>query len=258
MKRDAAAELAGKVALVTGGSRGIGRAIAQAFLERGASVVITGRKRESLASAQDELHGLGLRQIRTIEAHSADPEAMARVFDEAESEFGTVQVLVNNAATNPVMTPLAETDLTVVDKILATNVRGYLLAAQTAAGRLREHGKSGSIINVSSVASRRGWPGLGAYSVSKAAVNMMTEVLAAELGPAGIRVNGIAPGLVKTRFSQALWGDAAAAEGVTQRLPLRRLGEPTDIVGAAVFLASDASAYITGQTLAVDGGMLVV
>ncbi len=256
MKRDTAADLVGKVALITGGSRGIGFAIAKGFLERGAQVVITSRSHNGIQAAVTKLKDVGLTQVEGAVAHSANPEAVQQAFQAAASAFGPVQIVVNNAATNPIMKPLADTELEVFDKIIQTNLRGYLVVSQEAVKRLRAARLGGSIINVSTVASMRSWPGLGAYSVSKAAVNMMTQVLAGELGPESIRVNGIAPGLVRTRFSEALWGDSEAEERVKRKLPLRRIAEVEDIVGAAIFLASDASSYVTGQTLVVDGGML--
>ena len=248
-------KFAGKVALVTGGSRGIGLAIAGAFLQRGADVVITGRKEAGLEEAKREFHAAGLSRVRAVPAHSAKMEDVTRAFDIAEAEFGTVTIVVNNAATNPIFTPLIDTDVAALEKILATNVKGYFIVAQEAVRRLRKHGLEGSIIHLSSVAGDRSWEGLGAYGVSKSAVNMMTRTLGSELGAEGIRVNGIAPGLVRTRFSAALWQDPEREKAFTTKVPLRRLGEVDDIAGAAVFLASDAARYITGQTLAVDGGL---
>lgn len=256
MKRDSGAELLGKVAMVTGGSRGIGLAIARGFLERGAKVVITGRKEEALRAAVATLKEDGLSSVREVAAHSARLEDVARAFREAATSFGPLQVVVNNAATNPSMAPLAEIELEAFDKIIETNLRGYLIVAREGIRRMREAGSGGSIINISTVGAFRTWRGLGAYGVSKAAVNMMTQVLASELGKDGIRVNGIAPGLVRTRFSEALWKDPQAEAKVAKGLPLGRIAEPEDIVGAAVFLASDASRYVTGQTLIVDGGMM--
>jgi NAD(P)-dependent dehydrogenase (short-subunit alcohol dehydrogenase family) len=258
MKREQAAELLGKVALVTGGSRGIGLAIARGFLERGAKVAITGRKAESLKAAAQALQDQGFSSVLPLPAHSARPEEVKAAFQEAQAAFGPVQVVVNNAATNPSMAPLADIELEAFDKIMETNLRGYLLVAREAVRRMRQGGCGGSIINLSSVASYRAWGGLGAYGVSKAAVNAVTRILASELGKEAIRVNGIAPGLVRTRFSEALWKDPEAESRAAARLPLGRIAEPEDIVGAAVFLASDASRYVTGQTIIVDGGMSAV
>jgi len=250
-------DIEGRTALVTGGSRGIGLAIARALLERGARVVITGRKPETLAEARRALAAAGFEHVRDVAAHSADPEAAARVFEEAEQAFGTVRIVVNNAATNVSMAPLAEIDLAAFDKVMDTNVRGYLIVAREAIRRLRATGGGGSIIQVSSIAAERAWPGLAAYGVSKAAVNAMTRTLAAECGKDGIRVNSIAPGVVRTRFSEALWKAPGAEEGIASKVPLGRIAEPEDVAAMAAFLASDASSYVTGQTLLVDGGWSV-
>lgn len=248
-------DLEGKTAVVTGGSRGIGLAIAEAFLAQGAKVLITGRKDAGLEAALAALREKGHVNARGVAAHSARPEDAARAFEEAELAFGPVQIVVNNAATNPVLSPLSEMDFAVFDKIVDTNLRGYLVVAKEAIARLRRAKLGGSIINVSSVAARRSWPGLGAYGVSKAAVDMLTRVLAAETGKDGIRVNGIAPGVVRTRFSEALWKEPGAERAAVARVPLGRIAEPRDIAGAAVFLASDHSSYLTGQTIVLDGGM---
>jgi len=250
-------DLEGRAAVVTGGSRGIGLAIARALLERGARVVITGRKPETLAEARRSLEAGGFEHVRDASAHSADPGAVARVFDEAERAFGTVRIVVNNAATNVSMAPLAEIDLAAFDKVMDTNVRGYLIVAREAIRRLRAVGGGGSIIQVSSMAAQRAWPGLAAYGVSKAAVNAMTRTLAVECGKDGIRVNSIAPGVVRTRFSEALWKGPGAEAGIASKVPLGRIAEPEDVAGMAAFLASDAASYVTGQTLLVDGGWSV-
>lgn len=258
MKMDARCNLDGRTALVTGGGRGIGLAIARALLTRGARVVITGRKPETLAAAVKTLEAEGLAGAKAAPAHSADPDAVARAFDEAESAFGTVRIIVNNAAANPSVAPLAEIDLAAFDKVLDTNVRGYLIVAREGIRRLRRASSGGSIIQLSSAAAERAWPGLGAYGLSKAAVNAMTRILAAECGKDGIRVNSIAPGVVRTRFSEALWKTPGAEESIASRLPLGRIAEPDDVAGLAAFLASDASSYMTGQTILVDGGWSAV
>lgn len=252
------ADLRSKTAVVTGGTRGIGLAIAEALLRAGARVVVSGRKEDGVKAALERLLPVGGDRLAGVAAHSARADDVTRLFDEAARRFGPVHIVVNNAATNPSMAALHEIALDVFDKILEINLRGYLLVAREGVRRMHAASVKGSIVNVSTVASLRPWPGLGAYGVSKAAVNAMTQVLAAELGPSGIRVNAIAPGVVRTRFSEALWKDPRAEEGAARRLPLGRIAEPEDIVGAAVFLASDASCYITGQVLVVDGGMMLV
>jgi NAD(P)-dependent dehydrogenase (short-subunit alcohol dehydrogenase family) len=249
--------LAGKVALVTGGSRGIGLSTSRRLLERGASVVLTARKLEGLEAARLELAEAGLDRVAVYAAHSSSESGMREAFAVALERFSGMDIVVNNAATNPSMDPLAEVDLALFDKILDTNLRGYLVVAREGIRRMRELGGGGVIINISTIAAYKAMRGLGAYGVSKAAVNSLTRTLAAELAAEKIRVNGVAPGLVRTRLSEALWKDEKAAEDMLKAIPLNRIAEPGDIAGAVAFLASEAAAYITGQTLVVDGGMLV-
>ena len=253
---ESAFSLQGKVVLVTGASRGIGLASCRRMLERGASVVITARKQEGLDEAHRELEGDGYDNVAVYAAHSSSESDMRAAFDLALERFGALDIVVNNAATNPCMDPLAEIDLALFDKILDTNLRGYLLVAREGIRRMRELGGGGAIINISTIAAEKAMQGLGAYGVSKAAVNCLTRSLAAELAPEGIRVNGVAPGLVRTRFSEALWKDEGMEQRMLQGIPLKRIAEPGDIAGAVSFLASGAASYITGQTLVVDGGMV--
>jgi len=252
---DSTTRLDGRVAVISGGSRGIGLATARRFLELGASVLITGRKQPDLESARDDLATFGAERVAIASAHSAREAEVSAAFDHALGVFGHIDIVVNNAATNPSMAPLVEIDLAVFDKIIETNLRGYLIAAREGVRRMRASG-GGAIINVSTVGAYRVMRGLGAYGVSKAAVNMLTQTLAVELADAGIRVNGVAPGLVRTRFSEALWTDAAMEKRMLRGIPLARIAEPHDIAGAIAFLASEAAAYVTGQTLIVDGGMV--
>tara|TARA_B100000809_G_scaffold136963_1_gene134457 strand:+ start:365 stop:1138 length:774 start_codon:yes stop_codon:yes gene_type:complete len=249
--------LEGKVALVTGGSRGIGLATSRRLLERGASVVLTARKLEGLEAARLELAEAGLDRVAVYAAHSSSESGMREAFAVALERFSGMDIVVNNAATNPSMDPLAEVDLALFDKILDTNLRGYLVVAREGIRRMRELGGGGVIINISTIAAYKAMRGLGAYGISKAAVNSLTRTLAAELAAEKIRVNGVAPGLVRTRLSEAIWKDEKAAEDMLKAIPLNRIAEPGDIAGAVAFLASEAAAYITGQTLVVDGGMLV-
>jgi NAD(P)-dependent dehydrogenase (short-subunit alcohol dehydrogenase family) len=238
-------QLAGKVALITGASRGIGKAMAAAYAAEGAAVMLSSRKPEALDTAAAEI------QRRIPDARLATFAANAGEEDQAEAcvaatmeHFGALDVLVNNAATNPVMGQTIDADLGAWDKTFRVNLRGCLVWTQWAwRAWMQEHG--GTVINISSVGGISGAAGLGAYNVTKAGVIHLTKVLAAELAP-GVTVNAIAPGLVKTEFARALWEPLGArADSLVQ---------PEDIASAAVFLASDGAARISGQTLVVDGG----
>ncbi|MBI1914016.1 MAG: glucose 1-dehydrogenase, partial [Planctomycetes bacterium] len=245
-------DLAGRHALVTGASRGIGLAIARALGQRGASVVITGRKEETLRAVAEGLRGEGVK-ARPVVCHQGDLAAIGGMFEQLDRDSQAPDIVVVNAATNPVYGPLLELELPAWQKIVDVNLTGSLATAQQAARRMAAAGK-GSIVFLSSVAGLDPLPGLGAYSISKAGLLGLMRALARELGPRGVRVNAIAPGLIETRFSAALFADRQAFDTFIARTPLGRHGQPDDIVGAAVFLASDASAYVTGQVLVVDGG----
>jgi dehydrogenase/reductase SDR family protein 4 len=244
--------LTGRLALVTGATRGIGLAVAHALAQRGVSLVITGRKPETLEQAVVQLSAHG-GQTRGIVCHQGDPDAIDILFAELDASGAAPDVVVINAATNPVMGPLVDLDLVAWRKILDVNLTGALLTAQAAARRMIPRLR-GSIVFMASIAGIEPIAGLGAYSVSKAGLLGLMRALARELGPSGVRVNAIAPGLVETHFSQALFQNQSAYREIISRVPLGRHGQPEDIAGAAVFLASEASAYITGQTLIVDGG----
>ncbi len=241
--------LDGKVALVTGGSKGIGLGIATGFAAAGASVMICSRKAQALEDAAGRIKG----DVDWFAANAGAEDAPAAAVKAAIDRFGTLDILVNNAATNPYMGPTLGISASQMDKTHQVNQRAIVLwtaAAWTAC--LQERG--GVVINVSSVGGMHSDEGaIGYYNATKAAVNHLTRQLARELGP-GVRVNAIAPGLVKTDFARALWEPNEA--GVAKLFPLKRVGTPEDIAGAAVFLASDAASWITGHTLVVDGGML--
>lgn len=248
-------DLKGKRVLVTGGSRGIGEAIARGFAKSGSKVAITGRNSETLAPMVEALQAEGAEAFG-VACHSGKAEDRQGLFERIEREWGGLDVLVNNAATNPVMAPLAETDLGAWEKILATNLTGPLDLIQKFVPGMKAQ-KSGSIINIASVAGLEPAPGLGAYSVGKAALIMMTKVLAKELGSYGIRCNAIAPGLIRTKFSQALFDSKPHYDHFVRSVPMGRHGEPEEIVGGALYLAGGASSYMTGQVLVLDGGSRV-
>ena len=244
-------ELKGKVALVTGGSRGIGQGIARRFIEAGAGVMIVSRKAEGCEAAAKEIGG----EIAWKAGNVGRPEDAAACLDATLDRFGAIDILVNNAAANPYAGPVIDIDLSRWEKTLQVNMSGPLVWTQIAWRKhMQEHG--GSVINVSSNGAYMTSPILGAYNITKIALIHLTQQLASELGP-DVRVNAIAPGVIRTHFSRILWEDGRG-EQVAARLPLKRLGEPEDIGDAALFLASDASSWITGQTLVADGGALVV
>jgi NAD(P)-dependent dehydrogenase (short-subunit alcohol dehydrogenase family) len=240
------------VALVTGASRGIGLAIAAELAHRGAAVAVTGRKADALHAAAEQLRAAGAAVLPLV-AHQGDPAAVAALFEQLDRQDFVADIVVINAATNPVRGPLLDLDLPAWQKILDVNVTGAMLTAQHAGRRLLPH-RRGSLVFVSSIAGIDPLPSLGAYSVSKAGMLGLMKALAKELGPHGIRVNALAPGLVETRFSSALFQDRQAYQQMMANVPLGRHGQPEDIAGAALFLASNASAYVAGQVLVVDGG----
>ncbi|HET8620876.1 MAG TPA: SDR family oxidoreductase [Acidimicrobiales bacterium] len=242
-------DLDGKVALVTGASRGIGKAIARAFAGAGASVMLSSRKIEALEAAAGDIGG----DTAVHAANAGEPDQIAACVAATVERFGRIDVLVNNAATNPYMGRSIDIDLPRFDKTWQVNYRGPVVWCQEVwRASMREHG--GSIVNIASVGGLSVETHIGHYNVTKAALIHLTRTLAADLAP-GVRVNAIAPGLVKTDMARALW--EPAEEAVAARMPLRRLGEPVDIANAALFLVSDLGSWITGQTLVVDGGALL-
>ena len=242
-------DLEGRVALVTGASKGIGRSIAATLAASGAKVMLSSRKQDALDEAAAGMDG----EVATFAANAGDPDEAEACVAATVERFGRVDVLVNNAATNPYMGPAIDIDLARYDKTFQVNLRGPLVWTQLAhRASMAEHG--GSVINIASVGGLSVEPSIGIYNTTKAGIIYLTKTLAAELGPK-VRVNAIAPGLVKTDFARALW--EAHEEALARRLPTKRLGEPEDVAGAALFLASDLSSWITGHTLVVDGGALV-
>lgn len=241
--------LKGKVALVTGASRGIGRAIAQAYADAGASVLLSSRKQADLETAAAEIGG----DVDVAAANAGDPEQAAAAVDRCMERFGGLDILVNNAATNPYFGPAIDIGLDAYDKTWNVNVRGPLVWTQLA-WRAAMQERGGSVINIASIGGLSVEPGIGIYNATKAALIHLTKTLAAELSP-GVRVNAIAPGLVKTDMARALW--EPNEERIGGSMPLGRLGEPPDIAAAALYLASDLASWVTGHTLVVDGGALL-
>jgi NAD(P)-dependent dehydrogenase (short-subunit alcohol dehydrogenase family) len=248
-------DLKGRVALVTGASRGIGEAIAKAYAERGARVIVSSRKQDGCEAVAGAIVAAGGDAV-AMACHIGDMEALAKLFAAVQERYGRLDVLVNNAATNPYYGHVLDTDLGAFQKTVDVNIRGYFFAS-VLGGRLMRAGGGGSIINIASVNAIRPGPLQGIYSVTKGAVLNMTKAFARECGPEGIRCNAILPGLIRTKFAGALISDEQQLQHYVGSNPLRRVGEPQDIAGAAVFLASDASSYVTGEFLVVDGGFLV-
>ena len=245
--------LDGKVALVTGASRGIGRAIAATFAAAGASVMLSSRKEDALLTAAAGMTGDGHGEVGVHAANAGDLDAARRCIDTTIERFGGLDILVNNAATNPYMGPTIDIDEGRYDKTYEVNLRAPLFWSQHAWRSIMSD-RGGAIINVASIGGLSVETSIGNYNVTKAALIHLTKTLAKELAP-GVRVNAIAPGLVKTDMARALW--EANEEAVSRMVPLHRLGEPQDIADAALFLASDAASWICGHTLVVDGGMLL-
>jgi NAD(P)-dependent dehydrogenase (short-subunit alcohol dehydrogenase family) len=250
-------DLSDKVAIVTGSSRGIGKAIAEALAEHGARVVISSRKQdacEEVAAQINDKHGPG--RAVAIAASISDKPALQQLVEQTLSELGRIDILVCNAASNPYYGPMAGISDDQFRKILDNNVLANHWLIQLAAPQMLERGE-GSIIIVSSIGGLTSSTVIGAYNISKAADFQLARNLAAEFGPKGVRVNCIAPGLVRTDFARALWENPDTLKAVTRGTPMRRIGEPHEIAGAAVFLASPASTFMTGQTIVVDGGSTI-
>lgn len=241
----------GKVALVTGGSRGIGKAIAIGLAKAGADVALVSRKLPDLEEAAKEIRGLGRKSL-AVAAHVGRTEEISNLVSKVKEEFGRIDILVNNAATNPTMDQAIDIDERAWDSIINLNLKGLFFISQAVARVMRDKG-GGKIINIASMEGIR--PSiLPIYSISKAGAIMATKVMAHQWAQYNIRVNCIAPGLVKTRFSEALWSNPDILQGAMSGTPMKRIAEPEEMVGAAIYLASDASSYVTGQILSVDGG----
>lgn len=244
-----------KVAIVTGASRGIGEAIAKGLASQGAKVILSSRKIEGLQRVADEIKKSSGEAI-ALPAHTGRIEDIKNLVSKTKEMYGKIDILINNAATNPIFGPIIDSEPPAWDKIFEVNVKGYFFLAKEVANYMKD--KGGVIINMASVAGYKPMPLLGVYSVSKAAVIMLTRVLALEWAPLNIRVNAIAPGVIKTKFSEALHSSEEIVQEVLRNISIKRLGVPEDVVGSCLFLCSDAASYITGQTIVVDGGGIMV
>jgi len=245
-------DLSGRVALVTGASRGIGGAIAEILAEHGASVVLSSRKQADLDAEAERINSRYPERAVPIAAHAGRPEELERLVGDVMERFSRIDILVNNAATNPYMGPVMGAELAAWDKTFEVNLRGvFVLTRLVYAAWLEAHG--GAIVNIASIGGLRPGIGLGIYNVTKAGIIMLTRQLAREMG-GNVRVNAVAPGVIKTRFAEALWGNEAILERILAQNPLGRIGMPEEVAAAVLFLASDAASYVNGEVLVVDGG----
>jgi NAD(P)-dependent dehydrogenase (short-subunit alcohol dehydrogenase family) len=248
-------DLSGKVALITGSSKGIGRAIAEAMAAFGAKVVVSSRKPAACEEVRDGIVAKGGEAI-VIPCNIGSKEELQRLVDETKKAYGPIDVLVCNAAINPHFGPSQEIPDTAFDKVMASNIRSNHWLCQMTIPSMAERG-GGAVIIVSSIGGLKGSERLGAYGISKAADMQMARNLAVEWGPRNVRVNCIAPGLVRTDFARALWENPEIYAATVRNYPLRRIGEPRELAGAAVYLASAAGSFTTGQTIVVDGGSTI-
>ena len=247
--------LQGKVALVTGASRGIGQAIAEAYAGCGAKVVLASRKQEGLDQVAEGIRAQGGEAL-PLAAHTGDPEAVARLVQQAVEAYGGIDILVNNAGTNPHFGPILSADESHWQKTLDVNLLGYFRLVKACHASLQSRG-GGKVINIASVAGLSPQMGMGVYGVTKAGVIMLTKVLAAELAQDNIQVNAIAPGFIKTKFSSVLWQSQEVYDTITRIIPQHRMAEADELTGLALYLASSASSFTTGGVFVVDGGQLV-
>lgn len=247
--------LTGKVAVITGASKGIGEAMAVAFAQCGAKVVVSSRKQEAVDEVAKAINDAGGTAIG-IAAHAGNMQDLKTLTDKTIEAFGRFDILVNNAATNPVFGPVINTNEEAFDKIMDVNVKAPFELSKLALPHMKKNG-GGSIINISSIGGMKPEPFLGIYSVSKAALISLTKVMAKEWGGVGVRANVICPGLIKTKFSEALWSNEPIVNKMLKELPLPRIGTSDEIAGLALFLASDASSYCTGGVYTADGGYTI-
>jgi len=244
--------LEGKTALITGASRGIGKAIALAFADSGADVAIASRKLEDLEKVAGEIEDKG-RKALCVPTHTRKIDDLKNLVDKTIEVYDRIDILVNNAAANPGMGPIVDTDEKVYDHIMETNLKGYFMLSKLV-GKIMRDQKAGVIINISSAGGLSPAEGLGPYCISKAGINMLTKAMALEMGPCNVRVNAIAPRIVKTKFSEALWTNEKLMKQEYQFTPLKCVATPEEIAQTALYLASSATNYMTGHVLVMNGG----
>ena len=245
-------DISNRVAIVTGASRGLGMAIAEGLVEHGATVVLSSRKQPDLDVLAARINAGYPERALAIAAHAGREEELRSLVERTMERFGRIDILINNAGTNPYFGPIIDAQLSAWDKTFEVNLRGYFILTQLVVkASMERHG--GAIVNVASTGGLRPSPGLGVYGITKAGVVMMTRALARELD-GKVRVNCIAPGLFKTRFAEALWGNEEILGRSLANNPMGRIGTPQEIAGAVVFLVSDAASYVNGAVLVVDGG----
>ena len=249
-------DLTGKTAIITGSSRGIGEAIAVRMAEHGANVIISSRKEDACDAVTEAINAKYPGRAKTIAAHIGDKDALQNLVDETEKAFGQVDILVCNAAVNPYFGPSADCPDDAFDRVMECNVKSnhWLMNMVIPGMKAR---KDGAIIVISSIAGQMGQPTLGVYGLSKAADSALARNMAVEHGEDNVRTNAIAPGLIKTYFAKALWDNPEILEVATSTTPMKRIGSPDEIAGAAVFLASPAGSFVNGQTLTIDGGQVI-
>ncbi|AXE16708.1 short-chain dehydrogenase [Runella rosea] len=248
-------DLTGKVAVITGASKGIGEQIARYFAQFGAKVIISSRKLADLELLAEEIRQTGA-DVTAVEANMGDEAHIKHLCDKAVEIYGGIDILVNNAASNPYYGPTVDCPDAAFDKIMDINVKAPFQLSKWVHPVMKLRG-GGSIINISSIAGETPDPGLGIYSVSKSALNMLTKVFAKEWGDDGIRVNAVCPGLIKTKFSKALWENEKTLNHFTKRIPISRMGTVEEVASLVLYLASDASGYCTGGIYTVDGGTTI-
>ena len=251
---DTSIDLLGKVALVTGGSRGLGKDIALAMAEKGVKVAICSRKEESLGEAVEEFTNRGLNVMAKV-ANVGKSDEVKALFQDLDERFGRLDILINNVGTNILTPSVVEADEGLWDKILETSLKSAFLVSSQAVMFMKRVG-GGKIVNISSIAARRASRGMGIYCVAKAGLEMLTKVMAVELAKEHINVNAVAPGMVRTQFSQPFWSNEGLLKEVVGAIPMGRIAETGDIVGAVMFLASSLSDFVTGEVITVDGGSM--